>query len=71
MKTKNAYKEVNKLMDGKKRMQSCISFVNNAKAEIESVSEIVRSPQLRDELNKAYTSLNETINHCNMAMKNL
>lgn len=52
-------------------LQSCISHINNAKADIEKLSTMSMSQKAKDEFGLAYNSLNDTINHCNTGMQSL
>lgn len=59
-------------MDQKQMVQSCVSHINNAKAEIENLNRSVSgNSQAKQELGLAYDALNDTINHCNTAMRML
>lgn len=56
-------------MDQKSTIQSIITQINGAKREIENFPKSGLSKKSTDELDLAYNSLNDTINHCNTAMK--
>lgn len=56
-------------MDQKTAIQSIITHVNSAKRDIENFPKSGLSQKSTDELDMAYKSLNDTINHCNTAMK--
>lgn len=55
-------------MDAKSKVNSVVSSINNAKAEIESLSRMASSQKSKDEWGLAYNALNDTINHCNTAL---
>lgn len=52
-------------------VQSVISHVNSAKRDIESFPKSGLSKKSITELDLAYSSLNDTINHCNKALQDL
>ncbi|MEN6462903.1 MAG: hypothetical protein ABFC94_16240 [Syntrophomonas sp.] len=56
-------------MDQSTVVQSIISHVNSAKRDIENFPKSGLSKKSTDELDLAYNALNDTINHCNTAMK--
>lgn len=58
-------------MDQKTSVQSIVSFVNSAKREIENFPKTGMSKKSVAELDLAYNSLNDTINHCNTALKTM
>lgn len=58
-------------MDQRSSFQSVISSINGAKRELETMSKSGLSKKSTDELDLAYNSLNDCINHCNTAMKSL
>lgn len=59
-------------MDSSMRsMQQCMSHINEAKREIESVGKTISSQNIRAEIDQAYNSLNDSWNHCNTAMQRL
>jgi len=58
-------------VDQKTSVQSVISHVNMAKREIETFPKTGLSKKSVAELDLAYNSLNDTINHCNTAMQNI
>lgn len=58
-------------MDQKVAVQSIISQINSAKRDIENFPKSGMSRKSMDELDLAYNSLNDVINHCNTVMHNL
>lgn len=58
-------------MDQRTTVQSIITHVNSAKRDIENFPKSGLSQKSISELDLAYNSLNDTINHCNTAMKSL
>jgi len=50
-------------------VQSIISHVNSAKRDIENFPKSGLSKKSTDELDMAYNSLNDTINHCDTVIK--
>jgi len=56
-------------VDQKTAVQSIITHVNSAKRDIENFPKSGLSKKSTDELDLAYNSLNDTINHCTTAMK--
>lgn len=58
-------------MDQRSTVQSIISHVNSAKRDIENFPKSGMSQKSVAELDLAYNSLNDTINHCTTAMKSL
>lgn len=58
-------------MDQRSTVQSVISHVNMAKREIENFPKSGLSKKSIAELDLAYNSLNDTINHCTTAMQSL
>ncbi len=58
-------------MDQRTTVQSIISHATMAKRDIETFPKSGLSQKSKDELDLAYNSLNDTINHCNTAMQNL
>lgn len=58
-------------MDKKSSLQSIVTHVNSAKRDIENFPKSGLSQKSVSELDLAYNSLNDTINHCNTAMQNL
>lgn len=59
------------MMDQKSSVQSIITHVNSAKRDIENFPKSGLSKKSVAELDLAYNSLNDTINHCNTAMQSL
>lgn len=59
------------MVDERRLVQSCVSHINNAKSDIESFNRSARDQKIKDELGLAYNSLNDCINHCNTALKQL
>jgi outer membrane protein TolC len=57
------------ILDARSRVDSAISSINSAKAEIEALSRQATSQKSKDELSLAYNSLNDVINHCHTAIK--
>ncbi len=58
-------------MDQRTSVQSVISHVNMAKREIENFPKTGLSKKSIAELDLAYNSLNDSINHCNTAMQSI
>ncbi len=58
-------------MDQRTYVQSIISHVNSAKRDIENFPKSGLSKKSVTELDLAYNSLNDTINHCTTAMQSL
>ncbi|NLW92716.1 MAG: hypothetical protein GXY34_14105 [Syntrophomonadaceae bacterium] len=58
-------------MDQKIAVQSIISQINSAKRDIENFPKSGLSKKSMDELDLAYNSLNDVINHCNTCMQSL
>lgn len=58
-------------MDQKVAVQSIISAINTAKRDIENFPKSGMSRKSMDELDLAYNSLNDVINHCNSVMQHL
>ncbi|MGI6422822.1 MAG: hypothetical protein ACOX0N_11605 [Syntrophomonadaceae bacterium] len=58
-------------MDQRSTVQSVISHINMAKREIENFPRSGLSKKSITELDQAHKSLNESINHCTIAMQNL
>lgn len=58
-------------MDQRVAVQSIISQINSAKRDIENFPKSGMSRKSMDELDLAYNSLNEVINHCNTVMQHL
>ncbi|MGE5391684.1 MAG: hypothetical protein ACM3PE_11545 [Deltaproteobacteria bacterium] len=58
-------------MDQRVAVQSIISQINSAKRDIENFPKSGLSRKSMDELDLAYNSLNDVINHCNSAMQSL
>lgn len=58
-------------MDQRSRVESVISHVNMAKRDLESFTKSGLSQKSVSELDKAYSSLNECINHCNHMMQSI
>ena len=56
-------------MDQAITVQSIISHVNSAKRDIENFPKSGLSKKSTDELDMAYNSLNDTINHCDTVIK--
>ncbi|HWP95618.1 MAG TPA: hypothetical protein VN426_02130 [Syntrophomonadaceae bacterium] len=52
-------------------VQSCISHINSAKQDIENLTKNIANSKSREEFDLAYHALNDTISHCNSAMKML
>jgi hypothetical protein len=51
-------------MDERNKVQSAITHINNAKAEIENFPRSGLSQKSLTELDLAYHALNDSINHC-------
>ena len=51
-------------MDERKIVDSAISHINDAKAEINSFSKSNLNPTSKNELDLAYQSLDDSISHC-------
>ncbi|MGI5912221.1 MAG: hypothetical protein ACOX6E_06555 [Syntrophomonadaceae bacterium] len=49
-------------------MQNCMSYINEAKWEIENLRRIITSDNAKTEIELAYSSLNDSWNHCNTAL---
>ncbi len=58
-------------MDQKTRVDSVISHVNMAKRDLENFTKSGMSQKSKSELDLAYNSLNDCINHCNSAMQSI
>lgn len=58
-------------MDQRSRVESVISHVNMAKRDLENFTKSGISNKSQQELDLAYNSLNDCINHCNTAMKSI
>jgi len=58
-------------MDQKVAVQSIISSINSAKRDIENFPKSGMSRKSMDELDLAYNSLNDVINHCTSVMQHL
>lgn len=60
------------MLDQQKMVKSCVDHINQAKSDIESFNRTVSADQrVKQELELAYNSLNDTINHVNTALKHL
>ncbi|MEQ8175965.1 MAG: hypothetical protein ABRQ26_12975 [Syntrophomonadaceae bacterium] len=59
------------MQTSKRSMQQCLSLINDAKREIESVGRSVSDQTVRAEIDQAYNSLNDSWNHCNTAIQKL
>jgi len=58
-------------MDQRVAVQSIISAINTTKRDIENFPKSGMSRKSMDELDLAYNSLNDVLNHCNTAMQHL
>jgi hypothetical protein len=58
-------------MDSKRSMQQCLTFINDAKREIESVGRQETNQTVKSEIDQAYKSLNDSWNHCNSALQKI
>lgn len=58
-------------MDQQTSVQSIVMHINSAKREIENFPKVGMSKKSIAELDLAYNSLNDTLNHCNTALKTL
>lgn len=58
-------------MEQRTRVQSVISHVNMAKRDLENFTKSGMSQRSKSELDLAYNSLNDCINHCNSAMQSI
>ncbi len=58
-------------MDQRSRVESIISHVNMAKRDLENFTKSGMNQKSQQELDLAYNSLNDCINHCNTAMKSI
>jgi len=58
-------------MDSKASIKQCLSFINEAKREIESVGRSVNNQAIRSEIDMAYHSLTDSWNHCNTVLQKI
>ncbi|HRY13969.1 MAG TPA: hypothetical protein P5309_10385 [Syntrophomonadaceae bacterium] len=58
-------------MDQKTRLESVISHVNMAKRDLENFTKSGMSQKSQSELDLAYNSLNDCINHCHSAIQSI
>lgn len=54
-----------------KTVESIINHMNNAKRDMENFPTSGMSEESMEELNLAYHLLNDSINHCNSAMRSI
>lgn len=58
-------------MDQRRILESCISHINNAKADIETLNSKSTSSKSKQEFGLAYDALNDCINHCSTGVEHL